>query len=140
MPVSSNPPSARRRYAIVGLGSRHELYQDAIERTHSRWTELVGLCDTNPGRLELARRRSALNGATVPAGYLAVDFGAMLAERRPDVVIVTTTDASHHDYIVRAMEARLRRDHGEADDDGRGVVPPNLGNAPPHRPALPRHV
>jgi predicted dehydrogenase len=105
---SSSPNSSaslRRRYAIVGLGSRHELYQDGIEKTHAAFAELVAVCDSNPGRLELARRRSALNGATVPPGYLATDFGQMLRERRPDVVIVTTSDASHHEYLIRAMDA-----------------------------------
>ena len=97
--------SRRRRYAIVGLGSRHELYQDGIETVHARQAELVGLCDANPGRIELARRRSARHGAAVPPGYLAADFARMLAECRPDVVIVTTTDSSHHDYIIRAMDA-----------------------------------
>ncbi len=105
----SSPRSAvvtrRRRYAIVGLGSRHVLYQDAIEKVHAQHAELVGLCDANSGRIELARRRSANNAATVPAGYLAADFERMLAEGRPEVVIVTTIDASHHDYIIRAMEA-----------------------------------
>ncbi|MEO6246085.1 MAG: Gfo/Idh/MocA family oxidoreductase [Opitutaceae bacterium] len=96
---------ARRRYAIVGLGSRHRLYQDAIERTHARDAELVAVCDSNPGRIELARNRSRTNHAAVPAGYVATDFSRMIAECRPDVVIVTTIDASHHDYIVRAMEA-----------------------------------
>src|SRR5947208_13544894 len=97
--TSSPASSLRRRYAIVGLGSRHELYQDGIETTHARWAELVGLCDSNPGRIELARRRSVQNGAAVPPGYGAPEFGQMLRERRPDVVIVTTSDASHHDYL-----------------------------------------
>ena len=97
--------SARRRYAIVGLGSRHELYQDGIEKTHARHAELVGLCDANAGRIELARGRSARNGAKVPAGFLAADFDRMLAETKPEVVIVTTQDSAHHLYIVRAMEA-----------------------------------
>src|SRR4051794_24239184 len=110
MSVLSSPPwspssGRRRRYAIVGLGSRHELYQDGIGKDHARWAELVAVCDSNPGRVELARRRSAQNGATTPPGYLATDFGQMLRERRPDVVIVTTSDVSHHDYLVRAMEA-----------------------------------
>lgn len=96
--------SVRRRYAIVGLGSRHELYQDAIETTHREWANLVGVCDSNPGRVEVARARSTKNGAPAPAGYLASDFGRMLAETKPDVVIVTTVDAFHHEYIVRAME------------------------------------
>jgi predicted dehydrogenase len=41
----------------------------------------------------------------VPPGYAATDFLQMLRERRPHVVIVTTSDATHHDYIIRAMEA-----------------------------------
>lgn len=102
---SATSSVGRRRYAIVGLGSRHELYQDGIEKTHARDAELVGVCDSNPGRVELARRRSARNGAPVPAGYAATDFGRMLAETKPSVVIVVTIDAAHHDYIVRAMEA-----------------------------------
>ena len=97
--------AARRRYAIVGLGSRRELYQDAIEKVHGRWAELVGVCDTNAGRVELARARSARNGAVVPPGYAAADFDRMLRECRPEVVIVTTADAAHHDYLVRAMNA-----------------------------------
>lgn len=109
MSVSPFPPSAsspaRRRYAIVGLGSRHELYQDGIEKAHARWAELVAVCDTNPGRIDLARRRSARNGAAVPPGYDAADFATMLRERRPEVVIVTTTDSAHHEYLIRAMEA-----------------------------------
>lgn len=106
MPAVSSPSSdARRRYAIVGLGSRHEIYQDGIEKTHSDRAQLVGVCDSNPGRLELARRRSAENGAPVPPGYLAADFARMIGETKPDVVIVTTTDSAHHDYLVRAMEA-----------------------------------
>ncbi len=109
MSVSSLPPpsstSSRRRYAIVGLGSRHELYQDGIEKNHAPWAELVAVCDSNAGRIELARRRSAQNGAVVPPGYVAADFAQMLRERRPETVIVTTADASHHDYLIRAMEA-----------------------------------
>lgn len=98
-------PSVRRRYAMVGLGSRHELYQDGIEREHRQWAELVAVCDANPGRVELARQRSVRNGAVPPIGYPAAEFDRMLRERRPEVVIVTTSDASHHEYLVRAMEA-----------------------------------
>jgi predicted dehydrogenase len=102
---ASSSSSSRRRYAIVGLGSRHELYQDGIEKVHAATAELVALCDVNPGRIELARQRSARNGAVVPAGYLAADFERMIRECRPDTVIVTSVDATHHEYIIRAMDA-----------------------------------
>lgn len=107
MASPAHPASSRSlpRYAIVGLGSRHELYQDAIERTHAAHAVLVGLCDVNAGRIELARRRSERNGARPPTGYAANEFGRMLAEQRPQVVIVTTPDATHHQYIIAAMEA-----------------------------------
>ena len=104
-PRPTAPSSPRRRYAIVGMGSRHELYQDGIEKVHAGTAVLVALCDSNPGRVEVARARSARNGAPVPPGYAAADFGRMLAETKPDTVVVTTMDATHHDYIVRAMEA-----------------------------------
>jgi predicted dehydrogenase len=102
-PVTSAAP--RRRYAIVGVGSRHEMYQDAIELDYPAVAQLVGLCDLNPGRLEVARQRSRTNRAVPPPAYAADQFERMIAETRPDHVIVTTVDATHNDYIIRAMNA-----------------------------------
>ncbi|MCX6953593.1 MAG: Gfo/Idh/MocA family oxidoreductase [Verrucomicrobia bacterium] len=97
--------SRRRRYALVGTGSRSLLYQDAIETDFRDHAELVGLCDTNPGRLELIRDRSQRLGGRRPPGFAAADFERMIATTKPDYVIVTTVDGTHDDYIVRAMEA-----------------------------------
>jgi predicted dehydrogenase len=104
-PIRSVPAAARRRCAIVGLGARARLYHEAIETVHAREAELVALCDPNPARLALAHAASRRRGAPAAPGYAAADFARMIAERRPDTVIVTTTDATHHDYAVRAMEA-----------------------------------
>ena len=95
----------RRRYVIVGTGSRARMYQQAIQSTYRETSELVGLCDINAGRLELARQRSLRWDAPIPPGYAADDFERMLKETKADYVIVTTTDGTHDDYIVRAMEA-----------------------------------
>ncbi|HUG12109.1 MAG TPA: Gfo/Idh/MocA family oxidoreductase [Opitutaceae bacterium] len=95
----------RKRYAIVGCGSRHLMYLDAIQRNYAAHAELVGLCDNNAGRMELSQKRSAANGAPVPPAYVHTDFKRMIEETKPAVMIVTTVDATHVDYIVGAMEA-----------------------------------
>jgi predicted dehydrogenase len=93
---------APTRYALVGTGIRSQMYRTAMLRDYRDTAELVGLCDTNPGRLELARTQAAAEGVQVP-GFLAADFDRMIRETRPNVVIVTTVDATHDEYIVRAL-------------------------------------
>lgn len=97
----------RRRYAIVGVGSRYAMYHDAIEKTYRDHAELVAFCDRNPGRLQVAQARSGRNNAPVPRAYLHTDFDTMLRETKPDVLIVTTMDSTHDEYLVRAMDAGL---------------------------------
>jgi len=96
--------AAKRRYAIVGVGSRAYLYLDAIQTTHADKAELVGACDTNAGRLELARTHARNAGRAEPRAYPADAFDKMIAETKPDAVIVTSVDSTHSDYICRAME------------------------------------
>jgi predicted dehydrogenase len=95
----------RKRYAVVGVGSRARMYTNAITGKYRDGHEIVGICDSNAGRLALATRKVTESGASQPRGYLAKDFDRMLAETKPQFVIVTTTDASHDDYIVRALDA-----------------------------------
>lgn len=102
--VTGSAGPVRKKYVIVGVGARHSMYQEAIERTYAEHAEIVAFCDTNPGRLEIAQARSKANGAKVPPAYAARDFDRMIAETKPDYVIVTTKDSAHDDYIVRAME------------------------------------
>jgi predicted dehydrogenase len=94
----------RKRYAIVGVGHRSNMYQEAINKTYADHSELVACCDTNPGRLTLAMNSAKQAGRNEPKGYAASDFDKMIAETKPEVVIVTTPDALHDRYLVRAME------------------------------------
>lgn len=94
----------KQRFAIVGVGGRSRMYQDAIEKNYKQYCVLVGLCDVNPGRLQLAQNRSKNNGSITPPIFDAKDFDKMVKDTNPDVVIVTTVDGFHHQYIIRAME------------------------------------
>ncbi len=100
----ASAPSSRKRFAIVGNGGRSRMFQEAIQNTYKDHAELVAVCDKNPGRLALAQKRSEAAGAKRPAGYAHTDFDRMIAEAKPDTVIVTTVDATHNEYIVRALD------------------------------------
>lgn len=93
------------RYALVGTGGRGLMYVDAVCGQYADHAVMVGLCDLSPTRMAYYNEQAAdrYDLAPIPA-YVAADFDRMVAETRPDVVIVTSMDSTHHQYIVRAME------------------------------------
>lgn len=95
----------KKRYALVGTGSRAGMFVDAITTTYRDVAELVAFCDLSQVRMDWYNRHLSeqRNYPTVPT-YLAKNFDQMIEETQPDAVIVTTMDATHHIYIVRAME------------------------------------
>ncbi|MFC1481310.1 Gfo/Idh/MocA family oxidoreductase [Candidatus Neomarinimicrobiota bacterium] len=94
----------RKKYAIVGTSGRSRMYQQAILKEYGKTAELVGLCDLNEGRLRLAQSRAKKMGAKNVPIYAHTQFDNMITETKPDVVIVTTMDSTHDEYIVRGME------------------------------------
>ena len=99
------PTTTKTKYALIGAGSRARMFIDPLATKFREHGELVALADPNPGRLAYYNRRLAheLGYHEVPT-YGSDDFDRMVEETRPDVVIVTTVDAFHHEYVVRAME------------------------------------
>ena len=95
----------KKRYAQVGIGGRAIMYYTAIAKDYNEYAELVGFCDINRSRMEYANRRivNQLGYHEVPM-YGADEFEKMIEETKPDVVIVTSIDRTHHRYIVKAME------------------------------------
>jgi len=94
--------SSRKRYAQVGVGSRSMMYSRAVVESYAEVAEMVGLCDTNAGRVKLRVEWAKEKGAEIP-GYGAADFDRMVKETKPDCVIVTTKDCDHDHYICRAL-------------------------------------
>ena len=93
-----------KKFVIIGLGHRSGMYTNAITKDFNKTAKLCAVCDINVGRLN-----TALNNLKpiIPdiVGYEAKDFDKMLAEQKPNSVIVTTVDCTHDDYVCRAMEA-----------------------------------
>lgn len=95
----------RRRYALVGTGARAGMFVNAITTTYREVAELVGFCDQSQVRMDWYNDHlQSERGLEQVRTYFADQFDRMVAETKPDTVIVTTVDATHHLYITRAME------------------------------------
>ncbi len=95
------PPPRRAPYrvALVGTGIRAiGMWGRDLTSRYADFVEFVGLCDPNPGRLAYAKARIQADCPTF------TDFEQMMAETKPEMLIVTSVDSTHHTYIVRGME------------------------------------
>lgn len=92
-----------QRFALVGTGFRALQFTSSLVERYRDEARLVGLCDASATRLAFHNRALAKLGHPEVPAYAAADFEKMLAEQRPDRVIVTTKDSLHHDYIVQAL-------------------------------------
>ena len=89
-----------RRYAIVGTGSRARMYVGALTSTHADVGQVVALCDPNSARLDYYREQYPLGEV---ATYGPAQLDALFDEAQPDVLIVTSPDATHDHYITAAL-------------------------------------
>ncbi|MCE0846596.1 Gfo/Idh/MocA family oxidoreductase [Buttiauxella sp. A2-C1_F] len=94
-----------KKYALVGTGGRAGLYIEAISGKWKENSQLVAFCDTNQTRMNYANKLLSNAGAAQVSTWKAADFETMIRETRPDIIIVTTMDRTHDDYIVRALHA-----------------------------------
>ena len=84
------------RVVVVGLGNAgYTLHLPALEGIPD--AEVVGACDTDPKQRERSAQRFK-----VPTFD---DFTRMLAETKPDVVVVGTPPHTHRDYTIQSLEA-----------------------------------
>jgi len=98
MPAATVTPLARKRYAMIGTGHRGTgMWGKDIFERYANEIEFVGLCDKNGKRAEAGRK---LIGAACPT---FTDFDEMVAKTRPELLMVTTVDSTHHEFITRAL-------------------------------------
>ena len=90
---------AKRRYAIVGTGDRGSgMWGRDLVRRYPDLLEFVGLCDMNAKRAVVARD---FIGASCPT---FTSFDEMIEKTKPDLLMVTTVDGFHHEYIIKGLD------------------------------------
>ena len=95
----------KKRFVQVGTGGRARFFYTALATTYSETSELVAICDINKVRMEYTNNVLVNDLGYHPVRmYMADEFDKMIETEKPDVVIVTSIDRTHHRYIKRAIE------------------------------------
>ncbi len=90
--------TGKTRIAIVGTGSRGTgMWGKTVLSGYGDLVEFVGMCDKNAGRLEAAKKYIGANCKTF------ADFDTMMKECKPDILIVTTMDSTHDEFIIKGL-------------------------------------
>jgi predicted dehydrogenase len=93
--TAQTPP---KRYALIGTGHRGTgMWGKDLVAKYANELKFVGLCDINPKRVEAGKK---LIGADCPT---FTNFDEMCAKTKPEILMVTTVDATHHEFITRAL-------------------------------------
>jgi predicted dehydrogenase len=90
---------------LVGTGGRAEFYYSAIATQFKETSLLTAFCDINQTRMDYANKLlEETYGYPRVNTYKPDQFDRMIEIEKPDAVIVTSIDRTHHTYIIRAME------------------------------------
>lgn len=90
------------KLALVGTGIRGlSMWGRDVVQAYSDRVEFVGLSDKNEGRMRLGKNYLQVDCP------LYLDFDQMLRETSPDVLIVTTMDSTHHEFIIKGLKAGM---------------------------------
>lgn len=91
--------TSKLKIVLVGTGVRGiTFWGKRLLDTYPDILEFVGLCDINPSRLAYAKDYM---GASCP---VFTDFEKMVKQSKPDLIIVTTKDSTHHEFIIKGLE------------------------------------
>lgn len=87
------------KIAMVGTGIRGtSFWGKRLVDQYADILEFVGLCDINEGRLAYAKEYIGVSCSSYQ------DFTQMIQETSPDLVIVTTKDSTHHEFIIKGLD------------------------------------
>ena len=94
-----NNVNKKKKVALVGTGIRGvSFFGKFLNDEYADKIEFVGLCDINPGRVAYAKKHIGVNCPTY------TNFDKMLKEVDLDLLMVTTVDATHHEFIIKGLD------------------------------------
>lgn len=97
-----NESILKKRVALVGTGSRgNSLFGNFLKKEYGNLVEFVGLCDNNKGRVEYAKKMIGVDCPTF------TDFDEMLRTVKIDLLMVTTVDSTHHEFIIKGLQKNM---------------------------------
>ncbi|MEO3752955.1 Gfo/Idh/MocA family oxidoreductase [Streptomyces sp. B6B3] len=101
------PSTTRVRAAVVGTGGIVTHAHLPALAAHAAEVELVGAVDVDDGRLAAFQAAAAEAGFDGDAGPVAGyrELATMLAEQRPDLVLIGTPPNLHHEQTLAALSA-----------------------------------
>lgn len=92
----------KKRVAMVGTGSRgSSFFGKFLKEEYGDVVTFVGLCDINKGRVEYAKKYIGLHCPTF------TNFDEMLEKVGIDILMVTTVDATHHEFIIKGLQKNI---------------------------------
>ncbi|MFT3679511.1 MAG: Gfo/Idh/MocA family oxidoreductase [Ferruginibacter sp.] len=90
----------KTKLALVGTGHRGSgFWGQTLLKNYGKHIEFTGLCDINPGRLAYVKK---ILDVKCPA---FINYDEMLNTVQADYIIVTTTDSTHDQFIIKALDA-----------------------------------
>ena len=96
----------KKRYVVCGVSNRAlSMYIKPMYGNFAPYTELVGLLDIDPLRFKICKED--IPECKDVATYLPEQFEQMIAEQKPDAVIVTSMDCTHVNYVLLGLQHNL---------------------------------
>jgi predicted dehydrogenase len=91
--------TSKLKIGLVGTGVRGiTFWGKRLLDTYPDILDFVGLCDSNSSRLAYGKKYI---GANCP---IFTNFETMVKQTTPDLIIVTTKDSNHHEFIIKGLE------------------------------------
>ncbi|HKK77879.1 MAG TPA: Gfo/Idh/MocA family oxidoreductase [Saprospiraceae bacterium] len=98
-PIPNFGLNRKLKICMVGTGIRGTgFWGKRLVENYSDLLEFVGLCDINEGRLQFALDYMKVDCPTY------TDCEQMISETEPDLLIVTTKDSTHHEFIIQGLD------------------------------------